>query len=485
MKQTSLKGNFVLNAILAMSGFLFPLITFPYVSRILQPAGTGRVAFATSVISYFSMFAQLGIPTYGIRACAKVRDDRAALSRTVHELLSINLVMDIISYGMLAVALVLIPRLKEDRVLFLVLSTTILLNTLGMEWLFKALEQYRYITVRSLVFKLVALAAVFLLVKQESDCVLYGGISIFAASASNLMNLLYARKFVDGGRMEGTDWKRHLKPVMIFFALSCAATVYTNLDALMLGFMTTNADVGYYNAAVKVKTVLVSLVTSLGAVLLPRSSYYVEQGRMEEFRRMSRKALQFVLLLASALMLYFMLFAEDCILLLSGEAYRNAVVPMQVIMPTVLFIGLTNILGIQMLVPMGREKTVLKSEIAGAVVDLILNALLIPSWKATGAAVGTLVAEAVVLFVQYGALKSEVRGILTGFRWKNLLVGLFLAVVSCCWIRQLHLSTLVALVLSAGLFFGVYGMWLLVRKETLVSELLNQVRQRVNRNQES
>lgn len=158
-KQKSLKINFIMNAILTMSSFIFPLITFPYVSRVLLPVGTGKVSFATSLISYFSMFAQLGIPTYGIRACAKVRDNREELTRTAHELLMINLVMDVISYLALGCALVFIPKLQEDRLLYIVVSSTILLTSIGMEWLYKALEQYTYITIRSIVFKFVALIA--------------------------------------------------------------------------------------------------------------------------------------------------------------------------------------------------------------------------------------------------------------------------------------------------------------------------------------
>lgn len=182
-KQKSLKVNFIMNAILTMSSFIFPLITFPYVSRILMPSGVGKVNFATSVINYFSMIAQLGIPTYGIRACARVRDDREKLTITAHELLFINIIMSIISYLGLFIALLVVPRLQSDRTLYIIVSFTIILTTIGMEWLYKALEQYTYITVRSLIFKAISVVAMLLLIHSKSDYVLYGAISIFAASA--------------------------------------------------------------------------------------------------------------------------------------------------------------------------------------------------------------------------------------------------------------------------------------------------------------
>ena len=182
MKQKSLKLNVIMNSILTMSSFIFPLITFPYVSRVLSPVGTGKVAFATSFISYFSMIAQLGIPTYGIRVCAQVRDDKIKLSKTVHELLFVNMITTILSYIGLVFAIIFIPRLQADQPLYIVVSITILLNSIGMEWLYKALEQYTYITIRSILFKFIGLIAMFILVHEQKDYVFYGFITIFATS---------------------------------------------------------------------------------------------------------------------------------------------------------------------------------------------------------------------------------------------------------------------------------------------------------------
>lgn len=166
-----------------MSQFIFPLITFPYVSRILLPEGTGKVSFATSIISYFAMFAQLGIPTYGIRACAKVRDDKEKLSKTAQEIFIINIVMSILVYIVFFIVICNVPKLKDEKPLLIIVSATIFFNAIGMEWLYKALEQYTYITIRSVIFKFIALIAMFLLIHQKSDYIIYGAISIFASSA--------------------------------------------------------------------------------------------------------------------------------------------------------------------------------------------------------------------------------------------------------------------------------------------------------------
>lgn len=474
-KTKSVKFNFVMNSILTASSMLFPLITYPYVSRVLQPQGIGSVSFANSVVTYFSMFAQLGIPTYGIRACAKVRDDKEMLSRTVQEILLINMITCIIVYIAFACSLVLIPTFRQEKVLYIVMGSLILFNTIGVEWLYKSLEQYSYITVRSVIFKFIAVVAMFLLIHQKEDYVIYGGITIFAAVGSNIMNFINLRKFIYLRPMRYYNFKRHIKPISVFFAMSIATTVYTNMDNVMLGFMRGTTENGYYDAAVKIKNILVGFVASLGTVLMPRVSYYIEVGEKKEFYRITKKALKFVYLLATPLCLYFILFAAPSIYLISGDLFAPSIPPMRLIMPTLIFIGLTNIIGLQMLVPMGRENQVLYSEIAGAIINLIINSILIPRLGAAGAAIGTVAAEVTVFIVQVMALKKVVIPILRKLPyWKNILALLGGTVVSV-GILLLNIGNFLILVISAILFFGVYTLILLLLREEMVGEIFCQI----------
>lgn len=473
MKNKSLKVNFVMNMMLTMSSFIFPLITFPYVSRILLPVGTGKVSFATSFVSYFVMVSQLGIPTYGIRACAKVRDDKEKLTKIAHELLFINMIMCILSYVALGVVLKYIPRLQSDRELYIIISFTIILNAIGMEWLYKALEQYTYITIRSVLFKFVALIAMFVLIQNQEDYVIYGAISIFAASASNILNFINVRKYIDLKWMGNYSLRRHLKPIATFFAIACAGTIYTSLDNVMLGFMTTDTDVGYYNAAVKIKTILISIVTSLGSVLLPRASYYVENGMMDDFKKITCKALNFVFLIASPLVVYFVFFAEESVFFLSGNSYVGAIIPMQIIMPTVLFIGITNLLGIQILVPLGKEKMLLYSAIVGAIVDFIVNMICIPEFSSAGAAIGTLIAEFSVLVVQYMCLRKEIFEVINTIRFPRMVVAIIIGLLLSIWTKLINESYFLTLVISSIAFFGGYGLFLFIKKEPLIIEMSN------------
>lgn len=269
---------------------------------------------------------------------------------------------------------------------------------------------------------------------------------------------------------------------MVFFAMSCATTIYTQLDTVMLGFMKTDTDVGYYSAAIKIKSILVSVVTSLGVVLLPRASYYVEKGYKDEFMRIAQKAINFVVLTATPLMVYFTIFAKEGITFLSGDAYAGAIVPMQITMPALLLIGLTNIMGIQILVPLGQENIVLYSEIAGAVVNLGLNILLIPKMASSGAAIGTLMAESVVWFVQFSALRNTILKVYKQVRYDLILLALVFASAAAILVKMLNfnmfsssISALLVLIISALLFFGVYVLFLTFTKEPLVVEIEKQI----------
>ena len=252
-KIRSVKFNFIMNSILMISAMIFPIMTYPYVSRVLQPEGIGTVSFANSVITYFSMFAQLGIPTYGIRACAKVRDDRVKLTRTVHEIFLLNLLTCFAIYIVYGAALLCVPQFREEKTLFLVMGTLILFNTIGVEWMYKGLEQYSYITMRSIGFKFIAVLAMFCLIHQKDDYIIYGGITIFAAVGSNILNFINLRKYIYLHPVKNYNFRQHLRSISIFFAMSIATTVYTNMDSVMLGFIKGTTENGYYDAAVKIK----------------------------------------------------------------------------------------------------------------------------------------------------------------------------------------------------------------------------------------
>lgn len=394
-------------------------------------------------------------------------------------MLAINTITTVISLMILGICLIFVPKLKHDKILFLILSSTIIFNMLGVEWLYKALEQYTYITIRSLIFKTVALLLTFVLIHGEKDYIKYGILSIFSLSASNILNFIHILRNFKLVPLKHLQLKRHVIPVFVFFSMSCAVTIYTNLDIVMLGFLKGDIEVGYYNAAIKIKMVLVSLVTSLGTILLPRSSYYVRKGMTENLYILFNKAIEFIFICALPLMLYFTLFAEESIILLSGQSYIKSIMPMQILMPTVLLIGLSNITGLQMLVALGKEKNVLLSEILGAIADFLINILFIPKLSSAGAAFSTVIAELIVFLVQYSSIRSDFKNALKRIPLKNISKVLFICVMVSLLVKTIQINEFVKLMISAFIFGGLYISGMFVIKEPLVIEVYKQFINRI------
>lgn len=463
----SIKFNAIMNIILTMSSFIFPLITFPYTSRVLMPDGIGRVSFATSIVYYFSIVAQLGIPTYGICECAKVRGDIKKLSKTVHEILFINLITTIISYLCFIVALFCVPRLAEEKILFLILSVSIIFNTIGVEWLYKALEKYQYITSRSIAFKVLSIILLFGFVHKKTDYLIYAAITIFAGVGSNVLNFLHLSTHIEIKWYGNYNLKRHLKPILLLFSMSVASVIYTNLDTVMLGFLTTEEEVGYYTAAVKIKTIMVTVVTSLSTVLLPRVTYYWENGLRDEFNRVCEKTFKFLVLFATPIVIFFEIFAKAGIVFLSGEKYIPAVLSMQIIMPTVIFIGLSNLTGIQMMIPMGKAKYVLYSEIIGAMLDLAINFALIPKMGSAGAALGTVIAEFAVMLYQFIILREFVLSAIKKIGLAKWIPTVIVASGIGLLTLLVNFPPFYQLLVSGVSFMGVYFAILLALKDDL------------------
>lgn len=467
----SVKYNLIMNVILKMSSFIFPLITFPYVSRILGAVGNGKVSFATSVIYYFTVIATLGIPTYGVKICAQYRDDKKKLSKTVKELLIISNIMMIISYLIFFIALFLIPKLYEEKILMLINSVTIILTVLGVEWFYQAIEQYDYITFRNLAFKVLSIVLMFLFVHKSEDYIMYGAITVVGTTGSNILNIIRINKYVNLKESCEIELYKHIRPIFTLFMLTAATMIYTSLDSVMLGFISGDEQVGYYNAATKLKSILVSFVTALGVVLLPRLSNCLSNNDYFQFNILIKKSFNFVLITSLPLTVYSILEAENCINFLAGSGYHQAILSMQYISPSIIFIGLSNIIGIQILIPTGKENLTVLSTVIGAVVNLILNTLLIYYFAASGAALATTIAELSVLLVQIWVIRKKITNFI---EYNNILkIIISLMISSLCLILCIHVicieSLFFTLLLTATIFFGIYCCMLFLLKETIIT----------------
>lgn len=474
-KPKSIKINMLMSVIQTMANFLFPLITFPYVARILMPEGTGQVAFVQAVVSYFAYIADLGITTYARRECAKLRDSREQLSHFVKEMLYLNIITTIVAYVVLGVCIFFIPKFKGYTLLFVVISFTILLQTLGMEWLYQALEKYTYITVRSLIFKAVAVVLTFCLIRDANDVVMYAFINIFAVSASNLLNFFNTRHYVVWNTREKCDIRKHLKPILTFFFASLIITVYGNFDKVMLGIMKNDGIVGLYSAAAKIESLILSVSTAITSVLVPRMAIYFYRGEDKEGKILATKSLRVTLTLMLPIVGFTFLNASDVITLICGEDYILAVPTLRVLLVCVLMLSLTNLFGNQILIPKGHEKRYSQSVFVGLFINLGLNFALIPNLDSQGAAIATLATEAFNVVCMGMGCKSEIKYMrkeLYVMKYmKALIVAIVVGVLGSCVCKELTL--LMRLSINTIIFFGMYYVILFYFKEPILNEIFN------------
>lgn len=398
MAEKSLKKNSIVNLTKTLLGLIFPLITFPYASRILGVENIGRVNFANSVMNYFVLFAGLGISNYAIREGAKIRDNQAAINQFCTEILIINIGSTVCSY--VGVFLLLrMPVFQPYKTLLLLSSATILFNVIGINWLFNIYEEFVYITIRTIVFQIVSLILLLTLVKDKNDSTIYAGILVLSSVGANVFNIFYSRKFIRFFPGQPYSIKKHLKPIFIIFGMSIASTIYLNLDMTMLGLQAGDYQTGLYTAASKLNKVVCNVISSVCAVFLPRLAYYLQMNRKDDFRMLVDKAFYYILGLTIPATAGMLVLSKEILLVFSGSAFLEAVPAAMIKAPNIILSVINGFIAVQLFMPLNKEKESLYATIAGAVINCILNYLMIPKWGAAGAAFATICAEGAVFFI--------------------------------------------------------------------------------------
>ena len=328
------------------------------------------------MISYFLLFTNLGIPLYGIREIARTRENKLNLSKSFSEILFLNLITTI--FGIIIFFIFLKFNLFGNYIkLFQIMSLNIIFTFIGVEWYFQGIEDYGYITKRSILFKIISIIFMFLFVKNKDDIVIYAGILVLALVGSNILNFFKARKEISIS-FKNLNIKKHLKPILTIFSMNIATSIYTNLDSVMLGYRSSDYALGIYSASSKIIHLVLGIVTSLGAVLLPRISNYIVNKKEKELKEILENTLTFLLAVSIPCIIGINFTAVEIIKIFSGNEFMTAVKTMRILSSIIFFIAFSNFLGIQILYPRGEEKKVLYSVIVGAVINFSLNWVLIP-----------------------------------------------------------------------------------------------------------
>ncbi|SDJ11529.1 Membrane protein involved in the export of O-antigen and teichoic acid [Halanaerobium congolense] len=475
-KQKSISTNYIYNTILKVLNILFPMITFPYIARVLTASGVGKINFSLSVISYFILISRVGIPMYGIRECAKYRDNKKQLTKTVQEILIINLGSLIISLTLFYLILFNSNTLENYKNILLILSINIISTSIGMEWFYQAIEEYKYITLRNVLVKIVSLVLIFLLIREQNDYNLYAFILVISVSLSYFFNFFYSRTYINLFKIYSDyNFKKHVKPIFLLFAMSISISIYTNLDKVMLGILTNDEAVGYYTSANKMVKVIVALVTSLGTVLLPRMSYYIKNDLTKEVNRLINKSINFITLLAFPASVGVFMLAKPIILIFTGDGYIEAISTIRILSPVILIIGLSNLIGVQILLSHGKEKLTLISTSIGALTNFLLNLLLIPYFNHNGAAIATITAEISVTVTQIYFAYSYLKGNISFKSVFQYCIGSILIVMTCLVVNH-YINNIILLTLMSILFsVFVYFSFLFIIKNKFVFEIKDRI----------
>ena len=475
----SLSLNAVMSAAKTLMGILFPLITFPYASNVLQVENLGRVNFASSISGYFVLFAGLGISSYAVREGSKYVNDREKLSKFASEMFSINMISTLMTYAVLALVLLGSSKLRGYADLIVILSLQIFFTTIGTEWIFTIFEEYTYITLRSLLFQVLSLVALFALVKTKDDYCIYAGITVFSAVGANLLNVFRVRRYCTIHWTTKIDWKTHLKPILVIFASSLAATLYVSSDTTILGILGTDYNVGIYAVATKIYIIVKTLLSAVLMVSIPRLSYYAGNGEKSAFNQLFQRIFDALIVVVLPAVVGLFLLSREMVLFLSGESYLDAVKPLQILSLALLVCLFGWLYNSCALLPYRKENQIFWITLFSGVLNVGLNILLIPRFQENAAAFTTLLAEFCSMVLCIRASKGLVRIRIDSQIVLSVGAGCAGIVAVCNGVRMLSLPLLLSIFAAVGGSVLVYAAVLLALKNPFAWEMWKTVKEKL------
>ncbi|MBV9989210.1 MAG: flippase [Chitinophagaceae bacterium] len=450
-----LKKNYFYNVALSITNILFPLLSFPYASRILGPHGIGKVQLAVSFAQYFAFMAALGIPIYGIQEIAKIRHNKKKLDTVFSELSVIYFVTSIVVSALYLIVIFTVPYFKPNIELFCYGGLIIVLGFSAIDWFYSGMEDFKTIAVRTVCIKLVSLVLLYCFVKNASDYKYYLFVTIFSMLGNNVINFIMVGTKT-GFVMPGRQIVRHLKPLLYIFSTTTAACMYAILDTVLLGFLSNERSVGLYSAAVKVSKVAIPFITSAGLILIPQISKKMEENDHTAVQGLLDKAYQFIAFFSVPIAMGLILLAPECIYVFSGDQFAEATLSMQLVGILPVVIGFGYFFSFLVLVPGGKHKQMLVSALIGMFLSFALNFLLVPFYRHNGASIANAVCELAVtgLFLYFARKHFNYtydwlfffRSVVCSLSFIPLVLG----------IRLLHINAVLTLGLSVASCAAVY-----------------------------
>ena len=405
MAKKSITKNYIYNVAYQILITILPLITTPYVSRVLNAEAIGIYSYTISITTYFILFGSLGVALYGQREIAYYQTDKIKRSKIFWEI-------NILRFVTMTIAMVIYyfiyVRQGEYKIYYEILLIELLANCLDISWFFRGIEEFKKTVVRNTIVKLISVALIFTLVKSVDDLYKYFIIYVLSTAIGNISLWLYLPKYIEKVKINELNILKHLKPTIILFIPQIAVQIYTVLDKTMIGMIVSDkAEVGYYEQSQKIIKLLLSIITSLGTVMLPRMAATFANGDNDKMKEYMKKSFNFVFLLAFPMIIGIDSVASKFVPLFFGNGYEKVTNIIYIISPIILAIGLSNVVGTQYLLPTKRQKEYTISVICGAIINFILNMILIRMFRSLGASIATVIAEFSVTAIQLFAIRKD------------------------------------------------------------------------------
>ena len=478
--------NAILNVIRSCMSVIFPLVTYPYALRVLGSESIGKVQYGSSIVSYFSLIAMLGVATYGVREGAKLKDDQKRLAVFVNELFTINLLSTIFAYLLLALTILIIPKLQSYSLLICIQSLSILFTTLGVDWINTIFENYILITIRSIAIHIVSAVLLFVFVKSPADYYIYAFLVVLGNIITCILNWFYIRKYVNLSLTRNPRIKVHMKPLLLIFANYIAISVYVNFDMTMLGWMKGDSEVGLYSASVKIYTIVKGILSAVYAVFVPRLASCYGIGDRLQYKNTYSDLWCYLSLLVIPASVGLICVAPELMMFIGGQEYISSVTSLQILSVALIFAIYGGLLTAVLNITLGREKMSLIATLISTGINAGLNLIAIPMYGQYGAAVTTGLSEA---FVFAFCLKNtkEIGEYINVQKVRLCVIhagiGSLMIIAVAIFVNVLLDNWVIKLIVTLSLGIIAYGATLVIARNYIVQDIIQKIRGRLKRNE--
>ena len=471
----SIKKNYFYNLLYQIFAMIIPLITVPYVSRILGAKGIGIFGYTTSITTYFILLGTIGIATYGQREIAYVQNDVKKRSQVFWELFILRLITILTSTF---IYFMLFGISGKYVIYYRILLFEIFAYIFDFSWFYQGIEDFKKVSLRNIFVKLILLFATFIFVKTKNDVWIYVLIYMLSILIGNLSLCINLNKYIT--KPNKLNIKKHLKPVLLLFLPQIAIQVYTVLDKTMLGWLLTDiSNVGYYEQAQKMVKLSLAVITTFGTVMMPRIANIHSTGNKEELKKSIFKSFKFVWFLGLPIMLGLIAISNNFVPIFYGKGFDQVAVLIKLFAPLVLIIGFANVVGVQYLIAISKQNYYTVAVVTSAIVNVVLNFILIPNLKAIGASIASVVAELIGLIIEIYFIHKifDLKKIIKSSN-KYLLSSLIMFIV-CLIISLLPFKAIYLLLLQISLGVFVYFIMLILLKEEFIYNFLVNLKKKV------